>query len=112
MHGKPRPGYKRIPIFHHSERLPSPQWCARLKNEIERDSPLLGKHVVFGKVIRGYDEVIKKITEVPVDGKDRPKAPVTIENCGELELRKKQEDPPPGTYREAYMHIEFLPIPS
>ncbi|KAJ3734173.1 cyclophilin-like domain-containing protein [Lentinula guzmanii] len=52
---------------------------------------LNGKHVVFGRVLRGYDEVVKKITEVPVDGKDRPLNPVVIENCGELELKK-----PPG----------------
>ncbi|KAJ3788086.1 cyclophilin-like domain-containing protein [Lentinula aff. detonsa] len=49
---------------------------------------LNGKHVVFGRVLRGYDEVVKKITEVPVDGKDRPLNPVVIDNCGELELKK------------------------
>jgi len=54
---------------------------------------LNGKHVVFGKVIKGYEEVVKKIAEVPVDAKDRPKAPVVIENCGELELRKKHGGP-------------------
>ncbi|SJL00006.1 uncharacterized protein ARMOST_03317 [Armillaria ostoyae] len=48
------------------------------------------KHVVFGKVIRGYDDVVKKIVDVPVDAKDRPTTPVTITSCGELELRKKQ----------------------
>ncbi|KAH7922503.1 hypothetical protein BV22DRAFT_1017158 [Leucogyrophana mollusca] len=54
-----------------------------------RDCPHLnGKHVVFGKVIRGYDEVIKKIAQVPVDSKDRPEVPVVIVNCGELQLRK------------------------
>jgi len=54
---------------------------------------LNGKHVVFGKVIRGYD-VVKRMSEVPVDVKDRPKVPVAIYNCGELELRKKQGDTP------------------
>ncbi|ETW82933.1 hypothetical protein HETIRDRAFT_316187 [Heterobasidion irregulare TC 32-1] len=54
-----------------------------------RDCPHLnGKHVVFGKIIRGYADVVKKIAEVPVDAKDRPTVPVTISNCGELELRK------------------------
>ncbi|KAJ3744236.1 cyclophilin-like domain-containing protein, partial [Lentinula detonsa] len=52
---------------------------------------LNGKHVVFGRVLRGYDEVVKKITEVPVDGKDRPLNPVVIDNCGELELKKLPE---------------------
>ncbi|KAH7873310.1 cyclophilin-like domain-containing protein [Lentinula edodes] len=49
---------------------------------------LNGKHVVFGRVLRGYDEVVQKIAEVPVDGKDRPLSPVVIHNCGELELKK------------------------
>ncbi|KIJ66793.1 hypothetical protein HYDPIDRAFT_174152 [Hydnomerulius pinastri MD-312] len=53
-----------------------------------RDCPHLnGKHVVFGKVIRGYDDVVKKLAQVPVDEKDRPQTPIVITNCGELELR-------------------------
>lgn len=51
---------------------------------------LAGKHVVFGRVIRGYD-VIEKLAQVPTDEKDRPAIPVVIANCGELELRKKSE---------------------
>ena len=47
-----------------------------------------GKHVVFGRVIRGYEEVVKQVANVPVDDKDRPLVPVVISNCGELELRK------------------------
>ena len=46
-----------------------------------------GKHVVFGRVIRGYEEVVKKLAQVPVDDKDRPLSPIVISNCGELELR-------------------------
>ncbi|KAJ6515600.1 cyclophilin-like domain-containing protein [Mycena sanguinolenta] len=54
-----------------------------------RECPHLnGKHVVFGKVIRGYDEVVAKLAEVPVDEKSRPLSTVSISNCGELELRK------------------------
>lgn len=52
-----------------------------------------GKHVVFGKVIRGFDDVVTKIAQVTSDEKDRPTVPVTIFNCGELELRKKAEPP-------------------
>jgi cyclophilin family peptidyl-prolyl cis-trans isomerase len=48
---------------------------------------LQGKHVVFGKVIRGFDDVIPKIMAVPTDKKDKPAVPVVITNCGELELR-------------------------
>ncbi|PCH42605.1 hypothetical protein WOLCODRAFT_89912 [Wolfiporia cocos MD-104 SS10] len=55
-----------------------------------RDCPHLnGKHVVFGRVLRGYAEVIDKIADVPVDEKDRPRVPITIANCGELVLRAK-----------------------
>ncbi|KAH7884565.1 cyclophilin-like domain-containing protein [Phlebopus sp. FC_14] len=55
-----------------------------------RDCPHLnGKHVVFGKVIRGY-EVVQKLAGVPVDEKDRPQVPIIIVNCGELELRRTQ----------------------
>ncbi|KAJ7844375.1 cyclophilin-like domain-containing protein [Mycena olivaceomarginata] len=54
-----------------------------------RECPHLnGKHVVFGKVIRGYDEVVAKLGAVPVDEKSRPLSTVLISNCGELELRK------------------------
>ncbi|KAH9057898.1 cyclophilin-like domain-containing protein [Lactarius vividus] len=50
---------------------------------------LNGKHVVFGKVIRGFDDVVRKVAQVATDEKDRPAVPVIIFNCGELELRKK-----------------------
>jgi peptidyl-prolyl isomerase G (cyclophilin G) len=50
---------------------------------------LPGKHVVFGRVIRGFDDVVLKIAQVTTDEKDRPAVPVIIFNCGELELRKK-----------------------
>ncbi|KLO13423.1 hypothetical protein SCHPADRAFT_828036 [Schizopora paradoxa] len=57
-----------------------------------RECPHLnGKHVVFGRVIRGFEEVVQEIANVPTDGKDRPMAPIVITSCGELELRK----PPP-----------------
>ncbi len=41
-----------------------------------------GKHVVFGKVIEGF-EVVKKIEEVG-SASGRPKAKVVIVNCGQL----------------------------
>ncbi|KDQ59214.1 hypothetical protein JAAARDRAFT_33950 [Jaapia argillacea MUCL 33604] len=57
-----------------------------------RECPHLnGKHVVFGRVIRGYDEVIEKLADVPVDDKDRPRLPVIISNCGELQLKSKPQ---------------------
>ncbi|KAI0667825.1 cyclophilin-like domain-containing protein [Trametes maxima] len=51
---------------------------------------LNGKHVVFGRVIRGF-EVVERITEVPTDEKDRPRAPVVIANSGELMLRAQAQ---------------------
>lgn len=54
-----------------------------------RECPHLdGKHVVFGRVLKGYEEVVKKLAEVPVDEKYRPKLPIVIVKCGELELRR------------------------
>ncbi|KAH9959677.1 cyclophilin-like domain-containing protein [Russula dissimulans] len=54
---------------------------------------LNGKHVVFGRVIRGFDDVVSKIAQVATDEKDRPAVPVIVYNCGELELRKKVAQP-------------------
>lgn len=50
----------------------------------DRNESLDGKHVVFGRVVEGFD-IIKKIELAPTDNNDRP-APhkVTIENCGEM----------------------------
>ncbi|EKM78568.1 hypothetical protein AGABI1DRAFT_15456, partial [Agaricus bisporus var. burnettii JB137-S8] len=45
---------------------------------------LNGKHVVFGKVIRGFEDVVLKLAEVPVDDKNRPITPIVIASCGEL----------------------------
>ncbi|KAG9072209.1 hypothetical protein KI688_006433 [Linnemannia hyalina] len=46
-----------------------------------------GKHVVFGRVVKGYD-VVEKVENTPTDERnDRPVGIVMITNCGELELR-------------------------
>lgn len=47
-----------------------------------KTSWLDGKHVVFGKVIDGYD-VVKQMEAVGTEG-GRTTAPVIIEDCGEL----------------------------
>ncbi|KAF9267652.1 hypothetical protein L218DRAFT_854817 [Marasmius fiardii PR-910] len=75
-----------------------------------RECPHLnGKHVVFGKVLRGYDEVVEKIVKVECDNKDRPTVPVIVTNCGELELRKKAPVPP-RKYRKFLSLCRLLPI--
>ncbi|KAF9150938.1 hypothetical protein BG015_007242 [Linnemannia schmuckeri] len=53
-----------------------------------RPTPHLdGKHVVFGRVVKGYD-VVEKVENTPTDERnDRPVGIVMITNCGELELR-------------------------
>ncbi|ORY51007.1 hypothetical protein BCR33DRAFT_846658 [Rhizoclosmatium globosum] len=42
-----------------------------------------GKHVVFGRLVSGFD-VFRKIENIPTDSKDKPLDPVVIANCGEL----------------------------
>ena len=69
---------------------------------------VLGKHVVFGKAIRGYDDVVKRISEMSVDAKDRPKVPVTISNCGELELRKKQDNAQGGHSQSPFLQRTLI----
>ena len=43
-----------------------------------------GKHVVFGKVIEGFDTVFKTIENTETGPNDKPVKPVVIVNCGEL----------------------------
>ncbi|KAG8768012.1 hypothetical protein FRC20_011878 [Serendipita sp. 405] len=52
---------------------------------------LNGKHVVFGKVVRGM-EVVKAIEEIQTDAKDNPLKKVEVVGCGELEFKGQ-----PGT---------------
>ena len=74
-----------------------------------RECPHLnGKHVVFGRVIRGYD-VIQKIAQVPVDEKDRPSTPIVVSNCGELVLKSKpKEEKPEGMFIFSSHHTFHL----
>ena len=41
------------------------------------------KHVVFGQVIDGM-EVVRQISKVSIDKKDKPRIPVIIIDCGEI----------------------------
>lgn len=40
-----------------------------------------GRHVVFGKVVRGMD-VVRKIEQTPTDGRDKPTKDVVITDSG------------------------------
>jgi len=42
-----------------------------------------GKHVVFGEVLEGYDEVVKKMEDLGSSG-GTPSKKIVIEDCGEL----------------------------
>ena len=44
---------------------------------------LNGKHVVFGKVLKGKS-LVRKIEETNVDSRDCPLVPVIISDCGQL----------------------------
>lgn len=50
-----------------------------------------GKHVVFGKVLEGY-EVVDKIQNVPKARGDKPVKPVIIAKAGELPVEAVAEE--------------------
>lgn len=49
----------------------------------KQTSWLDGRHVVFGKIIKGMN-VIRKIESSKTDGRDKPSEDVVIANCGSL----------------------------
>jgi len=44
-----------------------------------------GRHVVFGKVLKGM-KVVREVENNPTGAQDRPKKEVTIADCGEIEV--------------------------
>merc|ERR1712243_173313 len=51
----------------------------------KKTSWLDGRHVVFGKVVKGMD-VVRAIEKTKTDGRDRPVAEVVIADCGAEEV--------------------------
>ncbi|CAG8700100.1 12338_t:CDS:2, partial [Racocetra fulgida] len=67
-----------------------------------RPTPHLdGKHVVFGRVVTGF-EVVQAIENTPVDDDDRPIGIAMIAQCGELELKI----PPNVKNKTKQKHVE------
>merc|ERR1712136_693421 len=52
---------------------------------VKKTSWLDGRHVVFGKVLKGMD-VVKKVEANPTGAQDRPKKEVLISDCGVIEV--------------------------
>ncbi|XP_022192651.1 peptidyl-prolyl cis-trans isomerase B [Nilaparvata lugens] len=48
-----------------------------------------GRHVVFGKILKGMD-IVKKMELTKTDGRDRPEKDVIIADCGVIELEESE----------------------
>ncbi|GAA5884021.1 hypothetical protein JCM6882_002105 [Rhodosporidiobolus microsporus] len=61
---------------------------------------LAGKHVVFGKVVKGYETIVA-MSKLPTDAKDHSLQLVTISHCGELERKAPAKPAPPPSPSDA-----------
>ena len=51
-----------------------------------------GRHVVFGEVLEGYDEVVDKIQNVEKGSGDKPLKTVKIAKSGEIPLTEEEKE--------------------
>lgn len=70
---------------------------------------MAGKHVVFGKVVKGFETIVA-ISKMPVDDKDRPLSLITIQHCGELERKGASDRILPAIRRSASRRTSLLAI--
>jgi len=70
-----------------------------------RPDYLNGRHTIFGEVVAGYDVAVK-ISQVPRDGQDRPRTPVTLKK---VELSEK---PPKGVPADKAVAPKAKPAPA
>jgi len=43
--------------------------------------------VVFGKVVQGFDDVVRTVESTPTGPSDRPAQPVMVKRCGFVPLK-------------------------
>jgi len=60
---------------------------------LKRAPQLDARHVAFGQVIEGMD-VIRAIAQVPTDLDERPRVPVKIVACGQVDRKTTKQDDP------------------
>eukprot|EP00933_Yihiella_yeosuensis_P015058 TRINITY_DN13257_c0_g1_i1.p1 TRINITY_DN13257_c0_g1~~TRINITY_DN13257_c0_g1_i1.p1 ORF type:complete len:477 (-),score=117.59 TRINITY_DN13257_c0_g1_i1:129-1559(-) len=57
---------------------------------LKRAQQLDNKHIAFGQVVEGMD-VIRAVSQVPVDRDDKPRVSCSIVGCGELGVKSKRK---------------------
>jgi len=67
--------------------VPTPHLDGYFRIQLRSNSSCYSKHVVFGRVVKGF-EVVQVLENERTDKNDRPFAKVVVSNCGELVKRQ------------------------